>query len=235
MTDSLAVGTTFPSASHIKECCRARALNQGWTVCVKKSDKSRILIGCRQSGDCPFQVRAISAALNDISFWRITKSVEEHNCEGAPAPIRSEQSKITYLTQVVPSWLTVTPKTSTLEIMRVVAARTGGDITKHQARKLKRELLKNTLEHQLLQSHRAAARVVPMCGRCGEKGHNKRTCTKQVEVPTFENQPAFVHLPAWAARPSLENHPPSTSQTPSCNIAHFEYWLGRETPNSVWQ
>ena len=213
--DSLEVGSVFNDHKDIQQLCRSTAREQGKTVRVKKSDKSRLVITCHDETCCPYRVRATFSSVDSGKMWKITKMIDFHTCENTHTPIRVDPVQMSNLAHRVPNYLNLNRNTTAQEIQQVIAAREGIQISGSQARMVNNEMYRETLEYQLLtydnrdpRSSMTCGRCLEYghaqrdcykelsCGRCGEKGHVNRTCTNEfVSIPTLHGQQPYVD---WA-------------------------------------
>ena len=211
----LEIGATFTEYKDIQQLCRAVAREQGKTVRVKKSDKSRLVITCHDEGICPYRVRATFTSFDTGKVWKITKMVDFHTCENTQAPLLSDTAHMSHLPQTVPNYLDETRTTTAQEVQRAIGTREGAQAPSTQGRRVNNEMYRETLEYQLLAYANLDPRVSMTCkrcleyghdqrdcfkelscGRCGEKGHVNRTCMNEfVTIPSLHGEQPYVD---WA-------------------------------------
>ena len=83
---SLTIGATFNNSKEIQELCRAVAREEGKAVIIKKSDKTRVVMTCRDVVHCSYRVRATYANVDYGKVWKITKIDGVHTCDYSETP-----------------------------------------------------------------------------------------------------------------------------------------------------
>lgn len=167
---SIEVGALYPSLEDIKKAVTAHAISQGWTCRVYKRDRTRLLMRCRTGADCPFHLRAEQYTHGA----KICALKPEHNCDFQPDQshvIRAHATNLKFLRQELPTFMTVTEKTTAKEISQAIFQRFGTKVSTKQCRHLK------------VTPKRKRTQTVGTCGVCGGTGHNRLTCGRDLEQP----------------------------------------------------
>ncbi|MCJ1350660.1 MAG: hypothetical protein MMC33_000641 [Icmadophila ericetorum] len=161
----IVAGQKFSSLQDFKKALRDWAIEKGFTPAILDSDTHRVRAGCRSSADCPFRIRANFQEKN--GFARVTTVDDTHNCIAAAGQLasqdikRAETCRLKFLTEVVPTLITVTQETSTKTIMEVVEKKYGQKIAIRQAQKVKAFL---------------APKSKGPCPHCGKAYHRSGRC-----------------------------------------------------------
>jgi hypothetical protein len=165
---SIEVGAIYPSLEDIKKAVTAHAISQGWTSRVYKRDRTRLLMRCRTSDDCPFHLRAEQYTRGA----KICALKPEHSCNFQADQghvIRSHAANLKFLRQELPTFMTVTDKTTAKEISEAIFNRFGTRVSTKQCRHLK------------VTPKRKRTITIGTCSTCGGAGHNRLTCGRDVE------------------------------------------------------
>lgn len=164
------VGAMYPSLEEVKKAVTAHAISQGWTCRVYKRDRTRLLMRCRTGADCPFHLRAEQY----VNGAKICALRPEHNCNFHPDQshvIRAHATNLKFLRQELPTFMTVTEKTTAKEISEAIFQRFGTRVSTKQCRHLKAT------------PKRKRTHTIATCSTCGGTGHNRLTCGRDVEHP----------------------------------------------------
>ena len=167
---SIEVGAIYPSLEDVKKAVTAHAISQGWTCRVYKRDRTRLLMRCRTADDCPFHLRAELY----VHGAKICAMKPEHNCNfkaDQSHVIRSHAANLKFLRQELPTFMTVTEKTTAKEISEAIFKRFGTRVSTKQCRHLK------------VTPKRKRTNTLGTCSTCGGTGHNRLTCGREVEQP----------------------------------------------------
>jgi ribosomal protein L23 len=98
----------------------------------------------------------------------------EHNCNFRPDQshvIRAHATNLKFLRQELPTFMTVTEKTTAKEISEAIFQRFGTRVSTKQCRHLKAT------------PKRKRTHTIGTCSTCGGTGHNRLTCGREVEQP----------------------------------------------------
>ena len=165
---SIELGTLYPTLERVKSAVFAHAISQGWTAGVYKRDRSRLLLRCRTSEDCPFHLRAEQYP----DGAKICSPKTEHSCNFQPDQShipRSHASSLKFLRGQLPSIMNIDANTTSKEISDAIFQRFGTRVSVKQCQHLK------------VGPKRKRAPSVGTCGRCGGVGHNRVTCGRNEE------------------------------------------------------
>lgn len=219
----LYVSQLFDSLEAVKLAAEANARVNRWTTCIKKRDSTRIVISCRSSRErpCPFHLRA---SWDPVKLTARIVSLENvHDCIGSTPPKRAEQSKIRYLRETVPRYITVTRQTPTKDIQDVVEAHCGGPIDTEQAQRLRRDLCRGQpATKKTFRLSRTTFSPAP----ASSPGINQLrpgtlTSSATEDPPAFEHSPGTGILEA-AQAPAFSNiHPLFIQATPAAPNTAF--------------
>ena len=165
---SIEVGAMYPNLEEVKKAVTAHAISQGWTCRVYKRDRTRLLLRCRTGADCPFHLRAEQYE----NGAKVCALKPDHNCNFQPDQshvIRAHATNLKFLRRELPSFMTVTEKTTAREISDAIYQRFGTHVSAKQCRHLKTT------------PKRKRTQTLGTCGICGGTGHNRLTCGRDME------------------------------------------------------
>lgn len=165
---SIEVGAAYPTLEEVKKAVTAHAISQGWTSRVYKRDRTRLLMRCRTGADCPFHLRAEQYE----SGAKVCALKPDHNCNFRPDQshvIRAHATNLRFLRRELPTFLTVTEKTTAREISDAIFQRFGTRVSAKQCRHLKTT------------PKRRRTQTLGTCSVCGGTGHNRLTCGRDME------------------------------------------------------
>ncbi|KAI9740478.1 MAG: hypothetical protein M1834_005058 [Cirrosporium novae-zelandiae] len=135
------VGDTFPSISSFVQALHTWAAEAHFTPRKKENHRGIVRYGCRSSDSCTF---AINAHWNeDVQKVIVTMLVPSHTCSGAEHVARRPASSVDWLTEKIPSLMTVTMDTPTRQIQQTLRRHIGLDINIRQIQRAKKTIVQS--------------------------------------------------------------------------------------------
>ncbi|QSS63941.1 hypothetical protein I7I51_01002 [Histoplasma capsulatum] len=131
----------FESLDSFKSFVRAASIRQRWDLCVIRSNRESVALGCRSSTDCTF--RAICRSNQNYTY--VTSVTDTHTCRAtldAPAvPIqRAQASRMAFLKKEIPKFFDTNTKVTADEAVAAIRRYYGIEVAPRQAHRALRKL-----------------------------------------------------------------------------------------------